>query len=366
MTNAIGIVSTNYFNDDFGEITDKRSIASVPFGGRYRLIDFALSNMVNSGITTVGVITSYYYRSLMDHIGSGRCWGLARKSGGMFILPGTVYGVRMPKSRFILKDIKRNVNILTREKTDYVVFADSSVVWNIDYRKIIADHEASGKRVTLICAKCANRDGRWGLFFDDKDGKPGEIRTHASGEGWYFTNSFIIDRKFLLDLLSWYSSLDNMDLTELLIRNESKLDVNKYVFDGYVGMVDSSKDYMRVSMDLLKRDIQKELFGQDRTIITKIQDVPPTIYRSTARVRNSLIAAGCIIEGTVENSIIFRTTRIKPGAVVRNSIIMSRSVIAEGAVISNAICDKYAYIGEKVRVSGTDEEPIIFGKNRKL
>ena len=361
--NAIGVISSNYTNEDFGRLTEKRSVASLPFGGRYRLIDFPISNMANSGMTTVGIVTPNYYRSILDHVGVGKPWGLARNTGGLFLLPGTVYGTRETGSRFLLKDMIRNEAYFERAKEDYVVFMDSSKVMNLEIEPFIEAHEKSGRDVTLLYVKTENHKGAHYLTIDEETGAVTKITDENDYNENRFLDAFIMSREFLMNLCKWYGARSNMDLMDIIGFNMDKFSVGAYEFKGYVGIISDVADFMRVNMDLLNIDVRMELFGNpERMICTKIQDAPPALYETGAKVKNSLVASGCIIEGTVENSIIFRSTHIKPGAVVRNSIVMLHTVIEKGAYIDNLICDKYVTVSEGVHVSGGRERPIIAGK----
>ena len=365
--NAIGVISANYTNEQFGRLTEKRPIASLPFGGRYRLIDFPLSNMTNSGMTTVGIITPNYYRSILDHVGVGKPWGLARNTGGLYLLPGTVYGTRERGARFLLKDMMRNKAYFERAKEDFVVFMDASKVMNFEMKPFIKAHEESGHDVTLLYVKTDNHKGAHYLTMDENTGEV----TKITGEKEYTENRFldamIMSREFLMSLIEWYGARSNMDLLDIISLNIERFDVGSYEFKGYVGIISDVTDFMKVNMELLNSDIRKELFGnEERIICTKVNDAPPALYEPGAKVKNSLVASGCIIEGTVENSIIYRSTHIKPGAVVKNSVVMLHTVIGENAYIDNLICDKYVTVSDGVHISGGMQRPLIAGKGEML
>ena len=360
MKRMMGLVCTNYTSGDFGMLTEERPVATLPFGGRYRLVDFPLSNMVNSGMNTVGLITPYLYRSMLDHVGNGKAWSLSRKVGGMFILAGSIYGMRNAHGKFLLRDIIQNKAFLERSRRDLVVVAGSNKIFNIDYRQVAERHEKTGAAVTLLYKKVEN-----GAAIRDlepvcgEDGRVTAIRKAGEGPANQYMDSFIIDRELLLQLTEWYSALDHMDLVEIIQENLEKLPVYGYEFKGYVKAVDSAADYMAASMELLDPAVQEELFLGPRRVSTKVQDAPPVKYYPTARVRNSMIATGCIVRGTVENSIIFRGCTIEEGAVVRNSIVFPNGVIDRNVEVENVICDKYVRIGDGARLFGTAEKPLI-------
>lgn len=359
---TLGIISANYTNDNLLSLTESRTIATIPFGGRYRLIDFALSNFTNSGIRTVGLITPYYYRSIMDHIDAGKPWELDRKIGGLFILPGTVYGEREKQSRFLLRDLIRNRRILDRSSSDYVLLCDTSAVMNCDLKPFIDSHAESGCPISMMYINEPGRKNRIYIKVDSKN-RITKMERKESKLTKLFNGYLIINRSFLLDFLDWYSALDNEDLMEVIAANYEKYEINAYECPCYCGLIESIADYKKVSRDLLDHEVRTELFEQENIIQTKISDESPTIYKSTASVKKSLVAAGCIIEGTVENSVIFRATHIKKGAVVKDSILMQQNVIESDATVINAICDKYVHIGRKTHIEGSDDNPVVIKKN---
>ena len=367
MKTTIGLISANYTNDKFGSLAEKRTLASLPYGGRYRLIDFPLSSMINSGISTVGLITPYNYRSLMDHVGVGKPWSLGRKMGGMFILPGSVYGVRSSASKFLQRDIIKNRRYIDRDTADYVLFCGSNKVMNMDFRPLIEQHERNAYPITLAYKRVGRGEDCDGLFLKvDDGGKVSGILYSAEGEANYFLDCFVIDREFLISFIDWFDALSYMDVMEIVMDNLNEIGVDAYEFDGYVGAVDTVDDYMRVNMDLLDRNVRKELFESDHKIFTKVIDEAPVFYGPSSRVKNSLISTGCIVEGEVENSIIFRSSHIKRGAVVKNSIIMQHGIICEDAYASNVISDKYVTLGRGTRIEGGADHPFIIGKNQEL
>lgn len=360
MKRMMGLVCTNYTSGDFGLLTEERSVASIPFGGRYRLIDFPLSNLVNSGINTVGLITPYLYRSILDHVGNGKAWSLSRKVGGMFILPGSIYGMRNTHGKFLLRDVIQNKAYLERSRRDLVVVAGANKIFNIDYRAVAEQHEKTGAAVTIIYRKVEDGAGLVDLNpACDENGKVTAIGAAAPGPVNQYMDSLIIDRELLLQITEWYSALGHMDLMEIIAENLDKLAVYGYEFKGYVKAIDSAAAYMEASMELLDPEVQHELFLGERRISTKVQDAPPVKYFPTSKVRNSMIATGCIIKGTVENSIVFRGCTIEEGAVVRNSIVMPNCTIEKDVLVENVICDKFVRIGGSAHLSGSVEKPLV-------
>ena len=347
-------------------------MASIPIGGRYRLIDFPLSSMVNSGIDSVGVITPANYRSLADHLNMGREWGLNTKQGGLFMLPGAASGLRVPDARFNLRDFIMNKAFFERADEDLVLLCAANRVYNIDFRPVIAEHMASGAEVTMIyktltdvrtgsaIGKLLDLDGDRVTGLRDSDGSTAEMGASI------FLDSMIVSRQLILDFIDCYGSLDYIDFTDILGQNVGRLRIRAWRYDGYEHAVDHAQDYLLVSQDLLDPKIQTDLFQMNRPILTKVQDSPPAKYLESARVKNSMVAASCIIAGTVESSILFRGVTIGEGAVVKNCVLMQDTEIGPGAVLENLICDRKVSVGGGVRLSGSKDKPFVIGKRRSL
>lgn len=358
MDRVIGLITANYETSQLGVLTSDRTIASLPFGGRYRLVDFPLSNMVNGGIRTAGVITPYKYRSIIDHLGAGKDWSMDRIRGGLFVLPGSVFGVSSTDARFLLRDIERNLVYLMRSPTPYILVASANTVYNMDYEALFASHLDSGADLTLVYQK-AKRDSSYitGLKLE-KGRVVGTSRGVRAGEN-AFLDCFVISRDLLLKILDWYSAVNYLDLFEVLAGDYDKMDVGLYEFEGYASTIWDVDSYYRHSMELLQPDVYDELFRGQGPIHTKVQDEVPTEYMKGARVSNALIPNGCIIRGTVENSVLFRGVRVEEGAVVRNSIIMQSCVIERGACVVNTILDRNNTIPGGSVIKGVAGAPFI-------
>lgn len=365
---TIGLISANYGNSEFGALLENRTLASLPYGGRYRLIDFALSNMTNAGITTVGVIAPVNSGSLLDHIGVGNPWSLGRKSGGLFVMPGSVYGMQRSSSRFLMRDLLKCDKLFLKDDADYVIMSGSTDVWNIDFTPLIEAHAESGKAITMVYKQVARGEEFHGYFLDiDDSGSVRSINTESFGWSNYFTDCFIINRKYMIDFLGWYSALEYMDMIEIIRGNMNAMDIGTFEFRGYLGKIKDPWEFLKVNQAMTDYDIRNEVFcNPERLIYTKAQDEAPVFHYPEADVRNSVISAGCRIEGRVENSIIFRSCHIAKGAVVRNSVIMMHGTIGKDAVLDNVIADKYVTINPGVKIYGGEREPVIIGKNQTI
>lgn len=362
----IGLISCNYNNEVFGSLTAERGLAALPFGGRYRLLDFPLSNMVNAGIRTIGVITPYPYRAIMDHLGNGKEWSLNRKSGGMFILPGSVQGLKNMYSGFLLRDIILNRAYLDRSNEDYILLSGSHKLFKADLRPMIEKHIAEGRDITLLYKQIDDAKEHSGSFLKLADGKVSAISCDSPERACCFMDCFIINRGLLLKFIEWYKAMEHIDLLDIIAENLYSLNVGGFEHKGYLGQVDNIRDYMKCSLDLLSYDVRSELFGGEQKLYTKVQDSPPTRYGKEASVKNSLIPTGCIINGTVEDSVIFRGVRVGEGAVIKNCVIMQKTVIESGAELENVICDKYVTVAVGNKLCGTAARPLVIPKGSEV
>lgn len=366
MNRTIGLISANYDIPGFDILTRERPPVSVPYAGRYRLLDFALSNMVNSRIQTVALITPHYYRSIMDHIGAGKEWDLDRKNGGLYILPGTAFGFRDPDSRFLFRDILHNLNYFRRGDGDYILVSSGTLTANIDYQPMIAQHELSGRNVTLLYRKTAPGEKRRGYYLTmSATGEVKNITLANEGEN-LFLNSFIVDRSLVLRLARDFSAMGYLDFMAILTTVLPDLRVGTFRYDGHVFFMDGTEDYFRSSMALLDPALRHELFTRERQIRTKIHDTPPALYVPGSEVRNSLMTAGSVIEGTVADSVVFRQVRIEKGAHVKNCVLMEGCTVKAGARLENVICDKYVTITADKTILGTPDRPCVIPKDEVI
>lgn len=365
---AIGIISCNYTRDSLQGLAQNRPISAVPFGGRYRLLDFALSNMVNCGVRTVGIVTPQKYRAILDHMGAGKPWFLDRKAGGMFFLPGATAGIHARTHKFSIRDMINNLEYFTRDDADYVIISGSSTVFNVDYSPILEYHEKNQADVTMVYKEMfleAHEEQGYCLQLDENNqvqdidrvqGKEGQRVT-------YFANIMIVHRELLIDMIHACQDSDDMDLTDVIHANLKYMKAQAYPITSYFGRVFSVDTYYRRSMDLLKPSIRSELFMGPRDIHTKIKDNPPTKYQGDGLIQDALVSSGCHIQGNVTSSILFRGVVVEPGATIKNSIIMQKCIIRKGAVLENVILDKLVEVHPQTVIQGKEDNPIILRKN---
>lgn len=372
---AVGLIFSNIHDNTIPELTRKRTLGSVPFGGRYRLIDFTLSSMVNSGISKVGVVTHNNYQSLLDHLGNGKDWDLARRSGGIKILPPYIASFENAASNKFyssrLEALMGTVNFLNRCEEDYVVMSDCDVICNIDLNKVIESHIASNAAITFIVKKADiaghNENEKVCAVEFDENNNLTEIAERKITEGVsnIYVNMMVVKRDYLLNVIQeaiarGYKSF----LYDIIIRNIGKENYKVYNYDGWYAQIGSLESYFECSMKLLDNDARARLFGiKNYPILTKVRNSAPTRYCEGAKVINSVVAEGCIIEGTVENSIIFRGVHVGKGAVVKNSILFQDSYVCPDATLNCVIADKNVMIKDGRTLSGHSSMPFYIGKD---
>ncbi len=369
-TSAIGVIFSNMHEENVPELVRRRTMASIPYGGRYRIIDFTLSNMVNSGITTVGLVTSNNYRSLIDHIGSGKDWDLARKDGGIILLPPfSEKNDKMYTTR--LEALSSLTGFLSRRKEKYLVMTDCDGVAKFDISKILEYHEKKNAEITLVThyGKVGKRNN-FMLVNSNEDGRITEIKdtphVEEGTKAHIFVNLMVINREFLLNIVEdaiahGYTSFAH----DILAKQVDSLKIYHYDFKGYYAGIDSMAAYYKHNMELLEKDVRDELFG-DRDIYTKVRDSAPSKYGEEAVVKNSLISDGCVIEGVVENSILFRGVKVAKGAVVKNSVIMQDNYIGENTSLNCVITDKNVVVNDSKNLSGCSELPYFIQKGTRI
>ncbi len=367
MANVLGLIFANMHEANLPELTKGRAMASVPFGARYRMIDFPLSNMVNSGITQVGIITKHNYYSLMNHLGMGSEWDLARKTGGLHILPP--YGREGSGIyRGRLEALAGAADFVRESDAEYVVMADANVVANMDIKPIVDFHEKSGADITCVYGRGVYNTERamtkTVLCVNDENVVYDVLaRPAISGEMNVALDVFVMKRKFLEDLIreSECRGLYSFE-TDILLHKLHDYKIMGYKYDKYFEIIDSMKTYYKANTDMMNRDICHEVFNLERPIYTKIRDVAPAKYGIEADVKGSLIADGCIIEGKVENSVLFRGVVVKKGAVVKDSIVMQGSVVEEKATFMDAIADKDVTLSKNRAITGSKDYPVFISK----
>ncbi len=375
--NAVGIIFSSINEKSVYELTKQRTMASVPFGCRYRLIDFALSNMVNSDITHVGIITHYNYQSLMDHIDTGKDWDLARRHGGVKILPPYITAFANNSNYLYSTRLEALVSIrdfIADCKEDVVVLSDCDTVCNLDLSAMVEQHITSGADITLgvkssYVAQDANRAIT--IVNSDDNGKVTEVVDYSGMRDGFedvYIRVLCIGRKYLEELITDAMAHGYTSFTkDILIRNYQRHDCRVFKFDGYLATIRSMTDYFRCSMDMLDPEIRRSIFGvRNRPVFTKVRNSSPASYTDGAIVRNSLIADGCVIQGTVENSILFRGVKVGKNTHIKNSIIMQDTITGENVYLNCVVTDKNVVIRDGRVLSGHETRPFFIDKGSNV
>ena len=365
--NVLGIVYSNSYDSCLKDFTQRRTMGSMLYGARYRLIDFVLSNLVNSGVTKVGVITNSHYRSLMDHVGNGRPWDLARKVDGLYLLPPFNPTHAEHDSSNKLEVLGRISGFLKSCGEQYVLLSDANFICNIDLSEVFDFHSEKDADITIVYKKgtLPKLENMMALTVDGNSKVTSIAVNPQNTENVNFSTNIILVRKALLesfvaDALSAGSVNFEKDIIQ---KNVDHLNIYGYEFTGWGCEIDGVNSYFEANMALLNKDIRKDLFNKDRPIYTKVRNDMPVRYGVNSKVENSLIADGCIIEGTVKNCVIFRGVNIARGAVVENSIIMQDSVISENVKLNCVIMDKDSVVKPNKNLSGDKSYPFIIGKD---
>jgi len=374
--NAAGIIFSNLDQHTISELTVDRTLAAIPFGCRYRLVDFCLSNMINVDISNILIVANYNYRSLVDHIGSGKDWDLARRKGGIqMIAPFMTARSAAPVQNFTHLEALCNMKEYILEfKEEYVVIMDADQVLNIDLNRVVEMHASRGADITMVTRPTdkayVGKDRRMMVASDGQ----GKITTLVASQQYEkdapdtALNIFVMSTAYLVQLINNAEEKRLTSLIDHMLNTYAHENYYMYRYDGYVASITNFDEYYRASMELATSDAAKEslLWRKDAPVYTKVHNSAPTVYIGDADVRDSMIADDCVIEGTVINSILSRNVRVARGAVVKNSILYFGTTVGKGASLNCVVADKDVYITDGVTLSGNENLPIYIEKNRKV
>jgi glucose-1-phosphate adenylyltransferase len=366
----MGIIFAN--DATLGELTNKRTMASLPFGGRYRQVDFHLSNMAAAGIRHIGIISRHNYQSLMNHIGSGEEWGLELEEGGLEFL--TPYAMSATDNyRGKLESLHTAMDFLQYGNDDYVIMADSAILYNIDMAKVLSAHIESGKDVTVVVKEgiCnGSKQIDLALKLDDKGNVTDMAVDYVAPEDYVASmDIFVLSKKYLQEKVTEFiaRNLFHMDRDLVLGQwQKGQLSVNIYKHDGIALYNDSVEEYFRNSLALIDKEVRHDLFGANHPVFTKVRDRVPTYYGEECEVEDCLIADGCMIEGEVEDSILFRNVTICEDAEVEDCVIMNDTVVGEGSELKYVILDKDVTVRPGSKLFGTKKNPIIIKRGETV
>lgn len=367
---AIGIVLAGGTSTGLKELTSKRAGAAMPVGASYRAIDFALSNLTNSGVKTVAVLTQFNARSLHEHLNSSKWWNFGRKQGGLYTFTPTITQNNSWWYRGTADSIYQNLDFLKRRHEPYVIIYPGECICKIDLNAMLDFHEERGADITIAVKKLADEDAlkRFGVVEMNQDQrivqfseKPMKASSNIASMGIY-----IIRRRQLIELLEASHEEERYDLVnDILIRYKDVKGIYGYEFDGYWSNINTIPSYYQTNMDFLDRKIRKN-FTTEPAIRTKIEDFPSAKFNDGSNVINSLVASGCIVNGEITDSVIFKKVFIGKGAVIKNSIVLNGAYVGEGAYLENCIVESYEQIPQNARYSGSKDPIVVCGSKENI
>ncbi len=375
-SSAAGIIFSSLNQNTLSRLTSDRTVAAIPFACRYRLIDFALSNLVNANIFNINIVANYNYRSLLEHLGSGKDYDLARREGGInFVSPfltannpdGKMFSTHMEA----LKSMK--VEYIDQFKEDYVVLMDCDHVLNIDIKDVIKTHEKTGANVTIVTnaidASYTSKHPR--MMVSSVAGKVTQIALNDAYDERHPELSlgiFVMKTNYLRILIEEAEAYNLNSLTQLLLKNCKSSNYRTYKYNGFFASVSSFLDYYKYSMELVNNESARAslLEKREAPIFTRVHNSAPTAHTKTAKVSNSMIADECVIEGTVINSVVFRGVKIEKGAVVKNSVLFHGTTVCKNASLNCIVTDKDVVVSQGVTLSGNENMPFYIQKGRKV
>lgn len=373
---ALGIIFPNSYDSLVPELVSERLMASIPFASRYRMCDFLLSSMVHSGIDNISVIVRKNYHSLLDHLGTGREWDLTRKKGGLNIVPPFAQKqVKMFEGRIeALESIK---GFLKKQTEKYVIMCDANIAVNFDFKALLDAHVKTGADVTMVYRKqeipeALIRQSSESLDLYYSLGMNGDrvskiyINPSEDGEMNFSLNIYVIEREYLIKLIDdAYVHGYTYFVRDILEKQIEQLDIRGYCYDGYVAHIHDMKSYFEENMKLLEEENLSALFSGNQ-IYTKIRDDNPTRYINGSKVNNVMAADGCVIEGEVENCILFRGVRVGKGAKVKNCVLMQDTVVEDGASVEYVIADKDVTISAGKSLTGNESFQVFVSKGQTV
>ncbi len=368
METMMGLINLEHEHHFFHELTYFRSGASVPFAGRYRLIDFPLSNMVNSDVEEIAIFTSNKYRSLMDHLETGENWGIGKRNGGLFILPPD-WNDPSDVSKGDLRFFHNNRDYFHRGNSSYVLVSGGQFISNSDYLDAFQFHLDRKADITLVSTTQETLNVEHEPYFriekDESGWVTGITNDHQNPE--LFTGVYIINKELLMALVDQcIAHHKNHFFVHGIKEKLADLNIQTYENKGYGVFINSIESFYRHNMNLLNEDNYRQLFYKKPFVRTKIGNQPPAKYRSGADVKRSILANGCVIDGEVEGSILFRGVSVEAGATVKNSIIMQRCTIESGVYLENVILDKDVHVTADQKLIGSTEKPYVIAKRKVL
>ena len=367
---AVGIILAGGNNNRMGELSRKRAIPAMPVGGSFRCIDFVLSNMSNSHVQTVAVLTQYNSRSLNEHLSSSKWWDFGRKQGGLYLFTPTVTAENSDWYRGTADAMYQNIDFLKNRHEPYVIISSGDCVYKMDYNDLLEFHIAKKADITIACKDMpADADvSRFGVVRMNEDSRitDFEEKPLVAQSNTISTGVYIIRRRQLIEILEKSAEENRFDfVTDVLVRYRNVKRVYGYKLNTYWSNIASVDDYFRTNMDFLKPDVRKYFFREEPKIYSKVDDLPPAKSNMGSDVSNSLIASGCIINGRVENSVLFKKAFVGKNCVIKNSIILNDAYIGDNTHVENCIVESHGTLRANTFYSGDDAVRIVAENNER-
>lgn len=373
--NAAGIIFSSLNNNTLSRLTSDRTVAAIPFACRYRLVDFNLSNMVNANISNINVVANYNYRSLTEHLGSGKDWDLARRSGGIHIISPyqTAHSSSAKMFSTHMEALISMKEYIDEFDEDYVILMDSDNVLNIDLADVLKEHELTGAKITLVTQQTSPdysaKHPR--MMLSSIAGKVTDITmssVYTERNPELSLGIFVMSTVYLRKLIEEAQGYNTHSLTNLMLKNFKAQNYRTYKYNGFVASVSSFLDYYKYSIHLAKNEESRSslLYRKEAPIFTRVHNSAPVVYKNGAKVESSMIADECVIEGTVINSVLFRGVHVEKGAVVKDSVLFSGTYVGKNATVNCIVTDKDVHISDNVNLSGNENMPFYVQKNRKV
>ncbi|MEF9939874.1 MAG: glucose-1-phosphate adenylyltransferase subunit GlgD [Clostridium sp.] len=369
---AIGIVLAGGNSKRMRELSNKRAIAAMPIAGSYRSVDFALSNMTNSHIQSVAVLTQYNSRSLNEHLSSSKWWDFGRKQGGMYVFPPMITAESSDWYRGTADALYQNLDFLKRSHEPYVVIASGDGIYKLDYNKVLEHHIEKKADITVVCKEMgADEDvTRFGLVKVNDDGRINDFeeKPMVATSNTISCGIYVIRRRQLIELIERCAAEDRYDfVTDILVRYKNLKRIYAYKLDTYWSNIASVDAYYKTNMDFLKPEVRKYFFKEYPEVYSKVDDLPPAKYNPGATVKNSLVSSGCILNGLVESSVLFKKVYVGNNCVIKNSIILNDVYIGDNTVIENCIVESRDTIRANTTHIGTpDNLKVVVEKNERF
>lgn len=360
---AVGIILAGGNSERMGDLTNKRAVAAMPIAGSFRSIDFALSNMSNSHVNKVAVLTQFNARSLNEHLNSSKWWDFGRKNGGLYVFTPTITKENSDWYRGTADAIYQNLEFLKRSHEPYVIIASGDAVCKMDYNKILEYHMEKKADITIVCANAEGEDvSRFGTIKMNEEGQIVEFeeKPSESDHDYISTGVYVIRRRLLVDLIEEAAEEGKFDFVkDILVRYKNVKKMCGYVIDTYWSNIATIDAYYQTNMDFLKSDVRKHFWREYPPVYSKVTDLPPAKYNPGSSVKNSLVSSGCIVNGTVDNSLLFKKVFVGNNCVIKNSIILNDVYLGDNIYIENCIVEAHSTLRANSRYVGEDGIKIV-------